>query len=401
MEIQEMQKLIKPSGGKIVMLVMDGLGGLPGNEKGQTELEAAATPNLDALAAKSICGLHLPVGAGITPGSGPSHIALFGYDPIRYQIGRGVLEALGVDFDLQPQDVAARGNFCSLDEKGNVTDRRAGRISTETNQKLCEKLRSIKVPDVEVFVQTVKEHRFLLVLRGRDLSGQIHDTDPQETGVPPLEPKAIDPGAQPTIEKLQQFLKQARDILKDSHPANGVLLRGFSKHPDWPTMQEAFGIRSAAIAAYPMYRGLGKLLGMKTLPTGQTLQEELETLKKAWNDYDFFFVHFKKTDSSGEDGDFQRKVHAIEHVDEHLPALFALNPDVVIVTGDHSTPAVLRFHSWHPVPALLYSKHCRPDQVCQFGETACLRGGLGPAFPAVNLIPLALANAGRLEKFGA
>jgi len=402
MELDFIRKLVKPAKTKIVLLIMDGIGGLPRELDNLTELEGANTPNLDMLAKKGICGLQQPVGPGITPGSGPGHLGVFGYDPVKYQVGRGVLAALGIGFDLQSGDVAARGNFCTIDENGNITDRRAGRIATEFNQKLCKLLQEkINIPGVDVFVKTVKEHRFLLVLRGRNLSGEILDTDPQETGKKPFSARVKKDEANHTAELVDNFLDQARQILQNEHPANMVLLRGFSERPNWPTYEEVFGIKSAAIAAYPMYKGVAKLIGMNVLETGSTIEEEFSTLEDNWNDYDFFYLHVKKTDSAGEDGDFDRKVSIIEKTDKEIPRLLDLNPDVIIVTGDHSTPALMKAHSWHPVPTLLFSKNCRPDKVDSFGERACITGGLGPRFPAVDLIPLALANAERIEKFGA
>jgi len=386
---------------KIVLLVMDGLGGLPTRPGGLTELETASTPNLDHLATRGICGLQQPVAPGVTPGSGPAHLSLFGYDPIRYQVGRGVLSALGIDFDLTPSDVAARGNFCTVDKQGRVLDRRAGRISSEKNRELCELLRQIELPDVELFIRTVKEYRLLLVLRGERLSGAVTDTDPQETDVRPLEPQATAEDAERTVQLVKQFLDRAGELLADHHPANMLLLRGFSKRPDWPSMEKAYGLRAAAIAGYPMYRGVAKLVGMDVLETGPEIEEELETLEQHWDDYDFFFFHVKRIDSAGEDGDFERKVALIEEVDTHIPRLLDLEPDVLVVTGDHSTPSFLRYHSWHPVPVILWSKFCRSDHVHRFGERACMGGGLGPRIPGVDLMPLALANARRLEKFGA
>ena len=384
------------------MLVMDGIGGLPMNQGGLTELETAETPNLDDLAKKSICGLHLPVGNAITPGSGPGHLGIFGYNPIKYQVGRGVLAANGIGFDLKEGDVAARGNFATIDESGNVTDRRAGRISSEKNNELCKKLcRGISLCDTEIFIDTVKEHRFLLVLRGEGLSGDLYDTDPQEIGVKSLNAKGFSDNSDKTVSIVNDFLKQAKNVLKDEHPANMVLLRGFSKKPDWPSFPEVFGIKSAAIAAYPMYKGLAKLIGMDLLKTGDSVEDEFETLKKNWDSYDFFFLHVKKTDSYGEDGDFESKVKEIEKVDSLLPRITDLNPDVIIITGDHSTPSFLKYHSWHPVPTILYSKQCRPDDVKKYGERECIKGSLGPRLPAEDLIPLALANAKRLEKYGA
>ena len=386
---------------KIVMLVVDGLGGLPVEPGGPTELEAARTPNLDALAAESICGLSAPISPGVTPGSGPAHLALFGYDPLRYEIGRGVLEACGIGFPLGPNDVAARGNFCTVDENGLVADRRAGRIPTEKGAELCQLLRGIHLPGVETFVEPVRDYRFVVVLRGEGLSGSLTGTDPQQLGAPPRSVEALIPEAQPTAELLNQWIAQARELLADQRPANMVLLRGPDKTPLLPSMAEVYGLKAAAIAVYPMYRGVAKLVGMDILETGETLEEEVETLKAHWAEYEFFFFHVKKTDSAGEDGDFARKASVIEHVDEAVaPAIASLEPDVFIVTGDHSTPALLKSHSWHPVPTLLHSRYCRPDEVRVFGERACMRGGLG-VFPATDLMRLAMANALRLTKYGA
>jgi 2,3-bisphosphoglycerate-independent phosphoglycerate mutase len=328
-------------------------------------------------------------------------LALFGYDPIKYQVGRGVLSALGIDFDLKLNDVSARGNFCTLDDDGRVADRRAGRIPTEKNEELCTLLRQVRLPGAEIFVETVKEYRLLLVLRGDGLSGELSDTDPQETGEELLEPKPLSAEAERTAGLVQEFVDQARQVLADHHPANMILLRGFSQLPDWPSFETVFGLRAAAIAAYPMYRGVAKLVGMDILPTGVAVGEELETLEAHWKDYDYFFFHVKPIDSAGEDGDFDRKVRLIEEVDAVVPRLLALEPDVLLVTGDHSTPSLLKYHSWHPVPMLLWSRYCRTDGVDRFGERACMAGGLGPRISAVDLMPLALANALRLEKFGA
>ncbi len=402
MNFDIINQLHKPSDKKVVLLVMDGLGGLPEPDKHKTELEAADTPNLDRLAEDGICGLHVPVGPGMTPGSGPAHLALFGYDPIQYQVGRGTLAALGIGFDLKPGDVAARGNFCTIDADGNVTDRRAGRIPTETCAALCEKLNAIRVPGVEIVVKPVKDYRFLLVMRARDLSHEIADTDPQETGKPPLDPKPLSEAAEKTAYRVAEFVDNAKSTLKDDHPANMVLLRGFSEKPDWPAFPDIYGLRAAAIAAYPMYRGVSRLVGMDVLTTGDTLDDQMETLKKNWDGYDFFYFHVKKIDSAGEDGDFDRKVSLIEEADRTVvPMIMALNPGVVVATGDHSTPAALAYHSWHPVPVLIWSEHCRKDPVRMFGERACIAGGLGPRIPAVDLMPIAMANAGRIEKFGA
>jgi 2,3-bisphosphoglycerate-independent phosphoglycerate mutase len=400
--LELIQKISIPSPTKIVLLVIDGLGGLPNPETGKTELETAKTPNLDQLATKSICGLIDPVSPGITPGSPPGHLALFGYDPVKYNemIGRGLVETLGIDFDLKPEDIAARGNFCTVDEAGLVTDRRAGRISTEKCTELCRLLEGIAIEGVKLFVLPVKEHRFAVVFRGEGLAPEVSDSDPQQTGVMPKAAKAQRATARRTANIANEFIAQAKSILAKHHPANMVLLRGFSKQPDIPTMSEVYKLKPAAIAAYPMYRGLAKLVGMQLLKTGATIAEEFATLKQNYADYDFFFLHIKGTDSAGEDGDFNRKVSAIEEIDKALPALTGLKPDVIVVTGDHSTPALLKGHSWHAVPILLYSKWCRADRVGEFSETTCITGGLG-RFPATQVMPLAMANALKLNKFGA
>ena len=385
---------------KIVLLVADGLGGLPMEPGGPTELEAASTPNLDALVARNVCGLSIPVAPGITPGSGPGHLGLFGYDPLRFTIGRGVLEALGIDFDLGPDDIAARGNFCTVDEDRRITDRRAGRISTEASRPLVEKLRTIRLEGVETFVEPVQDYRFVLVLRGPDLGDGIDDTDPGRTGVAPLEPAAHDPGSERTAGLLREFVEKAAALLRDDRPANMVTLRGIARRPPIPQFDEVYKLRAAAIAVYPMYRGLARLVGMRILDAGKTYAEQIEALRRHWNDADFFFVHYKYTDAAGEDGDFQRKVRCIEEVDAGVAAIVALGPDVLIVTGDHSTPCLMRSHSWHPVPVLLAARICRPDRVTAFGEADCLQGGLGQV-EARHLLPLAMAHAGRLAKYGA
>ena len=401
MQLSQYRELVRGADTKIVLLVMDGLGGLPRDEDGLTELEAAHTPNLDRLAAEGICGLHEPVGPGIAPGSGPSHLALFGYDPIAYQVGRGALSAMGIGFDLTPQDVAARGNFCTVGEDGRVTDRRAGRISSELNRELCARLRELTLPGVRLFVETEAEHRFLLVLRGEGLSSEVSDTDPQQVGEFPVKPRAEAPAAKTTARLVDEFVERAREKLSDQPAANMVLLRGFARRPEWPSMEEVFGLRAAAIAAYPMYRGLARLLGMDALEAEDSLPAEVEVLERNWASYDFFYVHAKHTDSAGEDGDFDGKAAEIERVDAVVPRIMRLEPDVVVVTGDHSTPSLLRYHSWHPVPVLIWSRHCRRDGVERFGERACMAGGLGPRIPATALTITAVANALRMDKYGA
>jgi 2,3-bisphosphoglycerate-independent phosphoglycerate mutase len=385
---------------KLVMIVIDGIGGLP--VRGKTELETAKIPNLDRLAPKSICGLVDPISYGITPGSGPSHLALFGYDPICYEIGRGVMEALGIGLKLTQDDLTARGNFATIDEEGVLIDRRAGRISSEKNQEICQFLQDeIKEVDgAQVSIYPGKEHRFVIVFRAEGLRDELTDADPQKDGLKAKGTESLTQGAQRTAGIVNSYLKRVNEILRPFHPANTILLRGFSKVPNIPSMSERFKLRPAAIATYPMYLGLARLVGMDVLKTGETLRDEVETLKDHFNEYDFFYLHFKRTDSAGEDGDFKKKVKAIEEIDRILPAILKLKPDVLVVTGDHSTPAVLKSHSWHPNPILLHSAYVRPDGIRRFTERQCQKGQLG-RFPAKEVIPLMLANGLKLKKFGA
>ena len=392
--------LVVENSTKIVLLSLDGLGGLPHPDTGKSELETARLPNLDALAARAACGLIRHVAPGITPGSGPGHLGLFGYDPLFYQVGRGVLEAMGIEFDLRPGDVAARGNFCTVDDRGLITDRRAGRISTDLCVRLTDRLRSISVPGVQTLVEPVKDYRFVLALRGNSLSGRLSETDPQALGKPPLPVRALESEARPAADAVNAFVTQARRILADERPANMILLRGFDQLPELPRFPEVFRLRAAAIAAYPMYRGLARVVGMETLKTGAGFADEVVTLRQHWDAYDFFFLHYKDTDAAGEDGNFEAKVQALERLDSFIPDILALGPDVMVVTGDHSSPSILASHGWQPVPVLISGRYAGADPVTSFSERACAAGTLG-IIPAQHLMPLVLANALRLTKFGA
>jgi 2,3-bisphosphoglycerate-independent phosphoglycerate mutase len=397
---ENIKKLSRKSPSKIVLLVMDGVGGLPHPETGKTELESARRPNLNHIARDSLCGLIDPISPGITPGSAPGHLAIFGYDPVKYNIGRGVVEALGIDLELKTDDIAARGNFCTVDAEGIITDRRAGRIPTEKSTELCRSLNNIAIDGAEISVLPVKEHRFVLILRGESLSPELADSDPQQARLAPKKVEALSPQAQKTARIANEFVYQARNLLQGEAPANMVLLRGFSRRPNIPPISEIYKLKPAAIAIYPMYRGLARLVGMQVLPGGENITDQLNNLRRYYADYDFFFVHFKSTDARGEDGDFQAKVQSIEELDNALPSLLNLDPEVLIITGDHSTPATLAMHSWHPVPFMLKSKWCSPDDVTEYSERACLTGGMG-RFPATEIMPLAMANALKLDKFGA
>ena len=388
-------------GGSIVLIVMDGLGGLPHPGTRLTELESAATPNLDALAARSSLGMLIPVAPGITPGSGPGHLSLFGYDPTEYVIGRGVLSALGVGVELKEGDVAARLNLATFDDQGRVADRRAGRPSDEEGRRVVEKLMdSLRFEeDVEVSLTHEKEHRVVLHIRGTGLGAALTDTDPLEEGVEDLPCAATEAASEKTAAIVRSFLSQSREILADEPSLNGFLARGFASYERIPTQSERFGLRGVAIAKYPMYRGVASLVGMEVPHVPGSTKETADVLEQVWGEYDLYFLHFKDPDTRGHDGDFDGKVKAIEEVDALIPRIEALEPDVIIVTGDHSTPTLLKEHSWHPVPTLLASPYFRPT-AASFGEDSCRGGDLG-LFHGTQLIPQALAHAGRLAKFGA
>ena len=392
--------LVADSDSKILLLVVDGLGGLPHPDTGKSELETARLPNLDAFAAASSCGLLSPLGPGFTPGSGPAHLALFGYDPWRHEIGRGALSALGLALDFAAGDVAARLNFCTVDERGAVTDRRAGRIATEKCRQLCEILQGVHIPDVEVAVAPEMEYRAAVVFRGEDLVDEVTDSDPQVVGVPPRPLEGRTFAAARTVEVANAFLAQAAELLAAEEPANMVLIRGFGRYPEMAQMAEVYGLKALAVAGYPMYRGVAACVGMESVESDWSLEAECAALEEHFAAYDFAYMHIKKTDSAGEDGDFDKKVSLLEEVDDYLPRLRELAPDVLIVTGDHSTPSIMRSHSWHPVPVALASDWAVGVPGTSFSERGCLGGSLG-TLPATALMALALAHARRLEKFGA
>ena len=384
---------------KIVLLVVDGLGGLAHPDTGRSELETAYLPNLDAMAQESACGLTTPVLPGVAPGSGPGHLALFGYDPLKYMIGRGALEALGIEAELLPGDVAARGNFCTVDDSGSLVDRRAGRIPTELSTPLCHRLDGIELDGVQVDVFPVQDYRFVLRLRAEGLSEQVSETDPQITGVPALEVKPLEPAAKKTAQLVNQFVDQARRLLAEEERANMVLLRGWAQLPSLPPMGEVYRLNPAAISAYPMYRGLATVADMKILPTGISFSDEVETLRAHYDAHDFFFIHYKPADAAGEDGDFDAKVRALEALDPLISQIRELNPDVFMVAGDHATPAIMAAHSWHPVPFMLNSSLTRGEGVNSFDEKACGLGSIG-RIPATSIMLLALSHSGKLTKFG-
>jgi 2,3-bisphosphoglycerate-independent phosphoglycerate mutase len=402
LDLNLMRELSVNTTSKIVLLVVDGLGGLPMEPGGQTELEAADTPHLDGLAAHSDLGLSRPVAAGVSPGSGPGHLGLFGYDPLRFQVGRGVLSALGVGFELQSSDLAARINFATLDESGRISDRRAGRIPSDKGEELVALLNeNLELDGAEVFIAHEKEYRAVAVFRADGLSGGLSDTDPQRVGLEPLPvgPHDDSPEAKKSAGLANTFVRKANEVLADQHPANTVLLRGFGMHPALPSFDEAYKLNAAAIASYPMYKGLARLAGMRLLQEGPGIAGEFETLKENWEAHDFFFLHVKPTDAAGEDGDFDRKVSVIEEVDAQVPGLLDLSPDAVAVTGDHATPARMRSHSWHGVPVLINSPYTMPT-AGKFGERPCAGGSLG-VFPAEEIMGYLMGHALKLNRFGA
>ncbi len=398
-DLEQLRDCYVSTPSKIVLLVVDGLGGLAHPDTGRSELETANLPNLDAMARESACGLTTPVLPGVAPGSGPGHLALFGYDPLKYMIGRGALEALGIEAELLTGDVAARGNFCTVDDNGLLVDRRAGRIPTELSAPLCRRLDGIELDGVRVDVFPVQDYRFVLRLRGEGLSEQVSETDPQITGVPALEVKPLVPAAKKTSQLVNQFVEQAGQLLSEEERGNMVLLRGWAQLPSLPPMGEVYRLNPAAIAAYPMYRGLATVAHMKIIPTGMNFSDEVETLRAHYDAHDFFFIHYKPADAAGEDGDFDAKVRALEALDPLIPQIRALNPDVFMVAGDHATPAIMAAHSWHPVPFMLNSPLTRGEGVAAFDEKACGLGSIGRV-PATNVMLLALSHSGKLTKFG-
>ena len=384
---------------KIVLLVVDGLGGAPHPDTGKSELETAALPNLDALAGRSAAGLTTPVMSGITPGSGPGHMALFGYDPVKYLMGRGVLEALGIDVELGPGDLAARGNLCTVDADGNILDRRAGRIPTAESAPLVEMLDEIEVPGVETDVYPVQDYRFVLVMRGEGLDDKVSETDPQMVGVQPLEARALNGASEQAAAHVRTFIAAAGEVLGGREYANMAMLRGFSLLPELPDFGERYSLNPGAVAAYPMYRGLAKVVGMRVIPTGMTFDEEVDTLEAHWDEHDFFFLHYKPADAAGEDGDFNAKVQTLEALDACISRLVDMQPDALVVAGDHSTPAILAAHSWHSVPLLVSSKWTQGDGIEAFSERACVSGSIG-RIPATEVMMLAMAHAEKLLKYG-
>ena len=398
-DLEQIHDSIASTPSKIVLLVADGLGGLPHPDTRKSELETAHTPNLDALAQRSACGLTTPVEVGVAPGSGPGHLALFGYNPLKYVIGRGALEALGSGVELLPGDVAARGNFCTVDDDGLLTDRRAGRIRTELSAPLCQRLDEIEIPGVQVDVLPVQDYRFVLRLRGEGLSEAVEETDPQREGLPPRMARALDPQGQRTADVVQEFVSQAGRVLSEEEPANMVLLRGWAQLPNLPDFGQVYHLNPAAIAAYPMYRGLASVANMRIIPTGMTFGDEVETLHANWNNHDFFFIHYKPADTAGEDGDFDGKVKCLEELDIHIPRILDLEPDVLMVAGDHATPAIMASHSWHPVPFMLHSRLTLGEGVEGFNERACAHGSIG-RIPAETIMLLALSHSGKLGKYG-
>ena len=399
-DFPEIQDLVKPNNSKIIMLVVDGLGGLYNPDYGKTELEYANIPEIDNLAKQSDCGLTLPVLPGITPGSGPGHLSLFGYDPIKYTIGRGILEAIGISLNLNSSDVAARGNLCTIDHQtGLIIDRRAGRINSEKAKSIINQLDGLKYKNIKIEVHHVREHRFVLLLKGDGLENNITGTDPEIEGKVTLKSIANDSRSALTAECINYFNEQIKTILADRDTANMALLRGFSKIPDYPNISDKYKMKCAAIAAYPMYKGLAKLIGMSILDSGNSFQSEIETLKTNYDKFDFFFLHYKPADAAGEDGDFKQKVKSLEYLNGVLNQVLSLKPDTFILAGDHSTPSVMASHSWHPVPFLINSKLTYGSRIEEFTENQCRNGSIGN-IKATQLMLLALAHSDRLNKFG-
>src|ERR1700733_6347071 len=391
---------------KLVLVVLDGLGDIATKEQNYLPpLEAATTPNLDKIAKNSAQGRMIPVAPGITPGSGPGHLGLFGYDPLEYQVGRGVIEALGLGVELKPGDVCARANFATLDAKGIVTDRRAGRIATEVCEKLCAKLAAKikKIGDTQVIIKAGKEHRFVVVFRGKGLEGPLTDADPNREGfaVPTVKPRDPKNLKQKKMAKLiADFYKAALPIIAKEKPANGFLMRGIAHQPEIPLFEDRYLLKPVCLAVYPMYKGLAQLVGMTKIEGPQTVAEQFERYVAEYDNYNYFFIHYKYTDMYGEDGNFEAKKKAIEEFDAALPILLQKRPDVLAITGDHSTPCAVKGHSWHPQPVLLVSELSGWDKLDRVTETGANLGSLG-VFESKYWMRLMQANARMFDKFGA
>ena len=392
--------VVRPTSSRIVMVVVDGLGGMPHPEYGKSELEFADLQTLDALSASSSLGLTTPVLPGITPGSGPGHMALFGYNPVKYLLGRGILEGMGIGADICQGDVAARGNFCVLGEQGNILDRRAGRLDTETCKALCAELNEIKIDGVDIKVYPVMDYRFVLVIKGQGLCPNVSETDPQIEGVHPLVAQPLSSDAQSTVGIVKEFVCKATEILSSFEgEANGILLRGFSSLPTLPDFGRQYALSPAAIAAYPMYKGLAGLIGMDVIQSEQTFEGEIDALEANFDDgHNFFFLHYKPADSAGEDGDFIAKVRQLENFSHQINRVIEMEPDVLVICGDHSTPSFTASHSWHPVPVLIKSTYSEGTGTV-FNEKTCREGALG-TMQAEHLMLQVLAHANKLKKFG-
>ncbi|MBK8231645.1 MAG: 2,3-bisphosphoglycerate-independent phosphoglycerate mutase [Candidatus Eisenbacteria bacterium] len=400
-ELETCRTLARPTPSRILLIVLDGLGGLPHPElENRTELDCASLPHLNALTRRASTGLSHPIAPGVTPGSAPAHLALFGYDPLRHAVGRGVLSALGVDFELVDGDVAARISFCSLGHDGTVTDRRAGGLPTEVCARLASRLAAIHIPGIDIFVRPEMGHRAALVLRGPGLDGRVTDSDPGQERMAPLSVRPLVPEAMRTAEIVNTLLEQAEHTLRNEDPANMILLRGFAQHEEFPSLSQLWRLTPAAVAAYPMFRGVSRLVGMKVLQTGSGLEEQVATLETHWSEHDFFFVHVRKPDAAAREGNPGKKIAALEAFDAILPRLLALGPEVVSVVGSHSTPSIAGHQTWHPVPLLLWSRSCRPDGIAEFNERALRAGSLWP-MRHVELMPLLMAHAGKLAQYGA
>ncbi len=388
-------------GGSIVLLVMDGVGDIP-DDRGRTPLEAARTPNLDRIARKASLGRTIPIAPGVTAGSVAGHLALLGYDPMAVKIGRGPIDALGVGVDLQPGDVVMRGNFATVKD-GIVIDRRAGRLPGDTAAELCFALNAklrFKFEGIETQIAQTAEHRFVLHLRGNNLSPQITDTDPGQNGLPAKPCRANAPQAARTAEIVNIVAKAAADFLMINR-ANAILLRGAGARPHLASFNDHYGLNAMAVATYPTYRGIAAACGMELYPmmpsdAHDAINFAVSALQGP-NKHQFIFIHYKNTDTAGEDGNFDAKVAAIEHLDAALKPLVDQPPDVLVVAGDHPTPVAMRGHSWHPVPLMIASKWTPGGKNQRYTERQCADGELG-TIKATDVMALAMGHAKRLRK---
>ncbi|MCK4443355.1 MAG: 2,3-bisphosphoglycerate-independent phosphoglycerate mutase [Thermoplasmata archaeon] len=404
---------------KILLIILDGMADRPVAVLGsKTPLQAANTPNMDWFAKNGMCGQMDPIAPGVRPGSDTSHLAILGYNPHEVYTGRGPFEAAGVGLPMEHGDIAFRCNFGTIDADGTVRDRRAGRIRKGTSE-IARDLDGMPIEGVKVIFKEATEHRAVLILRGDGLSPKVTDVDPHAVGVKYHECEALEPEAGRTAEIVNEFVERSREILADHEvnkkrlkegdfPANIILPRGSGVFPHLDSLEERFGIRSAAICGVTLIKGICRVAGMKILDVdGATGGLDTDMIAKgkaaieALESYDFVFLNVKAPDICGHDGDPEGKVKVAERLDMMMSFIRKeLRNDVIMaVTSDHSTPVSVRDHAGDSVPLIVYGKDIRVDEVSSYDEISVTKGILG-RIRGSDLIHILLDQSGRAEKFG-